>query len=176
MDIPTQSEVILREAGYETWAWTGSSPPVTCFESATLVGFVHVFGTARDLLENWEAAQQRVLSRHAPALKAAGAKAWNVYSVLLTSELAPSFQWRVERLEENFTLTRKIARTAIQTVEDLANALLPLGPIRAQPILEDADIADRLRSRAKDIPVEALNAFLGDMKPDDVAEILGSRP
>lgn len=176
MDIPTQSEVILREAGYETWAWTGSSPPVTCFESATLVGFVHVFSTARDLLENWEAAQQRVLSRHAPALKAAGAKAWNVYSVLLTSELAPSFQWQVERLEENFTLTRKIARTAIQTVEDLANALLPLGPIRAQPILEDADIADRLRSRAKDIPVEALNAFLGDMKPDDVAEILGSRP
>jgi len=176
MDIPTQSEVILREAGYETWAWTGSSPPVTCFESATLVGFVHVFSTARDLLENWEAAQQRVLSRHAPALKAAGAKAWNVYSVLLTSELSPSFQWRVERLEENFTLTRKIARTAIQTVEDLANALLPLGPIRAQPILEDADIADRLRSRAKDIPVEALNAFLGDMKPDDVAEILGSRP
>ncbi|WP_292022159.1 MULTISPECIES: hypothetical protein [unclassified Brevundimonas] len=176
MDIPTQSEVILREAGYQTWAWTGASPPVTCFESATLIGFVHVFSTASDLLENWEAAQQRVLSRHAPALKAAGAKAWNVYSVLLTSELAPGLQWRVERLEEDFTLTRKIARTAIQTVEDLANALLPLGPIRAQPILEDADIARRLRSRAKDIPVEALNAFLGDMNPDAVVEIFGSRP
>ena len=99
MDIGTQSEIVLREAGYQTWAWTGASPPVICFESAALIGFVYVFPTARELLETWEAAQQRVLSRHAPALRTAGAKAWNVYSVLLTSELSPTFQRRVEQLE-----------------------------------------------------------------------------
>lgn len=176
MDIGTQSEIVLREAGYQTWAWTGTSPPVICFESATVVGFIHVFSTAQELLETWEAAQQRVLSRHALALRAAGAKAWNVYSVLLTSEMAPALQRQVERLEEDFTLTRKIARTAIQTAEDVANVLLPFGPIRAQPILEDADVASRLRTRAKDLPVEALNAFLADGKAEDVAEILGSRP
>lgn len=172
MDIGTQSEVVLREAGYDTWPWTGASPPVICFESATIVGFVHVFGTARELLDSWEAAQQRVLGRHAPALRAAGTKAWNVYSVLLTSELAPALQRQVEKLEEDFALTRKIARTAIQTAEDVANVLMPLGPIKAQPLLENAAIADRLRARAKDIPVEALNAFLGDLRPEDVAEIL----
>jgi hypothetical protein len=176
MDISTQSEIVLREAGYQTWAWTGASPPVICFESATVAGFVHVFPTARELLETWEAAQQRVLSRHAPALRAAGAKAWNVYSVLLTSELAPTLQQQVERLEEDFSLTRKIARTAIQTVDDVTNVLLPLGPIRAQPVLEEADVASRLRTRAKGLPTEALNAFLGDGKPDDVVDILGSRP
>jgi hypothetical protein len=174
MDIGTQSEVVLREAGYETWPWTGASPPVICFESATVVGFVHVFSTARELLDAWEAAQQRILARHAPALRAAGVKAWNVYSVFLTSELALGLQRQVEKLEENFALTRKIARTAIQTTEDVRNVLMPLGPIRAQPLLENADIAGRLRARTKDVPVEALNAFLGDLRPEDVAEILGS--
>lgn len=175
MDIATQSEVVLREAGFQTWAWTGASPPVICFESTSVAGFVHIFATATELLESWEQAQQRVLSRHAPALRAAGAKAWNVYSVFLTSELSPTLQGRVERLEEDFALTRKIARTAIQTLEDVTNALLPLSPIRAQPILEDVDVASRLRLRAKDISPEALNAFLGDVKADEVAEILGSR-
>lgn len=174
MDIGTQSEVVLREAGYETWPWTGTSPPVICFESATVIGFVHVFGSAKELLDNWQAAQQRVLARHAAALRAAGVKAWNVYSVFLTSELEPTHQRQVEKLEENFALTRKIARTAIQTPEDVTNVLMPLGPIKAQPLLENADISDRLRARAKDVPVEALNAFLGDRRPEDVAEILGS--
>jgi hypothetical protein len=174
MDIGTQSEVVLREAGYETWPWTGASPPVICFESATVVGFVHVFSTAAVLLDAWESAQQRILARHSPALRAAGVKAWNVYSVFLTSELASDLQRQVERLEENFALTRKIARTGIQTAEDVANALMPLGPIKAQPLLETADITDRLRARAKDVPVEALNAFLSDLRPEDVAEILGS--
>ena len=176
MDIGTQSEIVLREAGYQTWAWTGASPPVICFESATVAGFVHVFPTAQELLATWDAAQQRVLSRHAPALRAAGAKAWNVYSVLLTSELAVALQRRVERLEEDFSLTRKIARTAIQTADDVANVLLPLCPIKAQPILEDSDIASRLRTRAKGLPIEAVNAFLADGKAADVAEILGSHP
>lgn len=174
MEIRTQSEIILREAGYETWPWTGTSPPVICFESATVIGFVHVFSTARELLDTWEVAQQRVLARHGPALRAAGTKAWNVYSVFLTSELAQDLQRQVEKLEENFALTRKIARTAIQTAEDVANVLMPLGPIKAQPLLEEADIAERLRARAKDVPVEALNAFLGDQRPEDVVEILGS--
>jgi hypothetical protein len=175
MDIGTQAEIYLREAGYDTWAWSGASPPVTCFEDSTLVGFLHVFATAADLLAQWEEAQLRVLSRHAAPLRTAGAKAWNVYSVFLTSEKSLDLQRPVERLEEDFTLTRKIARTDVQTVEDLAHALMPLVPIKAQPLLENAGLADRLRSRAKDVPEPALVAFLGSPTPEEVAEILGSR-
>jgi hypothetical protein len=175
MDIGTQAEIYLREAGYDTWAWTGASPPVTCFENPALVGFLHVFATAADLLAQWEEAQRRVLSRHAAPLRLAGAKAWNVYSVFLTSEKSPELQTRIERLEENFTLTRKITRTGVQTIEDLAHALMPLAPIKAQPLLENADMADRVRSRAKDVPGPALAAFLGSPTPEEVAEILGSR-
>ena len=174
MDIQTHCEVILRGAGYQTWPWTGVSPPVICFESATLIGFVHVFRSAEDLLSNWEGAQQRVLARHAGALRTAGAKAWNVYSIFLTSEQSPSLQHRIERLEENFALTRKIARSSIQTVDDVENVLLPLVPIKAQPLIENLKTSERLRSRAKDIPVEALNAFLSEMSAKDVVDILGS--
>lgn len=172
MDIGTQCEVVLRETGYETWPWTGTSPPVICFENASVIGFVHVFSSANDLLDNWESSQKRVLARHTPALRSAGSKAWNVYSIFLTTELAPHTQRKVEKLEENFILTRKIARTAIQTPEDVENVLMPLAPLKAQPLLESTNIADRLRARAKDVPPQALTAFLGDARPEDVANIL----
>ena len=175
MDIPTQAEVFLREAGYQTWVWTGASPPVTCFENPTIVGFLHVFDTADDLLAKWEDSQALVLSRHAAPLRAAGAKAWNVYSVFLTSEQAPTLRREVERIEEDFSLTRKIARVAIQIGEDLDHALMPLAPIKAQPILENANVEDRLRARAKDLPPFALQAFLGPANAAEVAEMLGSR-
>lgn len=175
MDIGTQAEIYLREAGYDTWTWSGASPAVVCFEDSTLVGFLYVFPTAADLLAQWEEAQMRVLSRHSAALRAGGSKAWNVYSVFLTSEKSSDSKRLVERLEEDFSLTRKIARTEIQTVEDLTHALMPLVPIKAQPQLENANVADRLRSRAKDVPVAALTAFLGSPTPEEVAEILGGR-
>ena len=84
MDIFTQAEILLRDAQYETWTWTGSAGPVACFEIAALMGFVHVFDTADALLGAWKENEQVVLARHAASLRGAGAKAWNVYSVFLT--------------------------------------------------------------------------------------------
>ena len=174
MDIATQAEIVLRDAAYETWLWTGTTPAVICFESPVLVGFVHVFESADALLGQWEERQRKVLSRHAIALRTAGVKAWNVYSIFLTEERAPSRQRAIERLEENFSLTRKIARAAICTYKDLEYALLPLTAIKSQPVLEDADFEDRLRSQLKGVPRRALNAFFGDQSEDDVARALGA--
>lgn len=81
MDIMKQSELFLRDAGFETWTWTGASPTVTCFENQTIVGFIHLFDTAESLIESWEKAQALVLARHAAMLRNAGIKAWNVYSI-----------------------------------------------------------------------------------------------
>ena len=174
MDIPTQAEIILRKAGYDTWPWTGAVPAVTCFENAALIGFIHVFASADELLERWEAAQQVVLSRHAATLRAAGAKAWNVYSVLLTSD-QPTLRLRaIERIEEDFALTRKIARASVRTAGDLESALLPLTAVKAQPLLADTDFEARLRMRLKDVSSDAVTAFLGEAKADQVARILGA--
>lgn len=176
MDIATQAEIVLREAGYDTWPWTGASPAVTCFENAAIIGFVHVFQSSGELLERWEAAQQAVLSRHSAALRAAGAKAWNVYSVFLAEEQTPTQQRTVERIEENFSLTRKIARAGVRTPDDVERALLPLTPVKAQPILSDTDFRDRLRARLKDVSDDVLTAFLGDASAEDLARILLEKP
>lgn len=175
MDIATQAEIMLRNAQYETWSWSGPSGPVTCFESAALMGFVHVFETADGLLAGWQVRQKTTLARHAAMLRGAGAKAWNVYSVFLTAEHAPTHARAIERIEEDFTLTRKIARTAVTTAEDIERTLLPLMGIRAQPILGATNFEDRLRTRLKDVPPEAVTAFLNETSAVDVARILGAR-
>jgi hypothetical protein len=176
MDIATQAEIALRRAGYETWLWTGVSPAVTCFENAALIGFVHVFSSVEELLARWEAAQQAVLFRHSAALRAAGAKAWNVYSVFLAEEKALTNRRAVERIEENFALTRKIARDGVRTQDDVERALLPLAAVKAQPILSDTDFQDRLRSRLKNVSADVLAAFLGAASAEEVARILAEKP
>lgn len=176
MDIATQAEVLLRGAGYETWTWTGATPAVICFENAALIGFVHVFPTANDLLTRWQEAQTSALSRHGPALRAAGAKAWNVYSVFLTEEQTSIQQRAVERIEEDFTLTRKIVRAGVRTQDDLERTLLPLTAIRAQPLISETDFEDRLRSRLKNVSPDVLTAFLGPIPAEEVARILEDKP
>jgi len=170
MDIATQAEIVLRGAGYETWSWTGVSPAVTCFENAALIGFIHVFPTADELLARWEAAQQVVLTRHSAALRMAGAKAWNVYSVFLAEECSANQLRAVERIEENFALTRKIARAGVHTVIDVEKALQPLTAIRAQPALSNSDFQDRLRARLEEVSSDVLAAFLGTSSAEEVAE------
>lgn len=176
MDIATQAEIVLREAGYKTWPWTGVSPAVTCFENTTVIGFVHVFSSADELLARWEAAQQTVLARHSAALRAAGAKAWNVYSIFLAEEQTPTQRRAVERIEENFSLTRKIARAGMRMPADIEHALLPLTAVKAQPILSDTDFEERLRARLKDVSADVLTAFLGASSAEEVAQILAEKP
>lgn len=176
MDIATQTEIILRGAGYDTWPWTGATPPVICFESATLIGFVHVFPSGDDLLARWQSVQTAALSRHGPALRAAGAKAWNVYSVFLAEEQAPNQARAVERVEEDFALTRKIARAGVRTQDDLERALLPLTRVRAQPVLSDTDFEDRLRARLKEVSADVLTAFLGTTNPEEIAQMIAEKP
>lgn len=170
-DIATWVEVTLRDAGFDTW--TSEVPAVTVFENPAIIGFLHVFESSKKLLAEWKQRQELVLRRHAARLRSAGEKSWNVYSVFLTPDDAPELRAGIERLEEDFELTRKIARSAIATKGDVESALLPLIGIRAHPLLDDIDVAQRLRSRLDEIPDLAVSAFLADAEPVDVAQILG---
>ena len=172
MDIHTQTEIYLREAGYETWNWADSGTEATCFENQSVVGFIHEFESAQQLITEWQAREKKVLERHALALRSASDKAWNVYSVFLTGDQSQELRRPIEKLEENFTLTRKIARQGIVTVEDVENALMTLAPIRARPILESGDLEDRVRARSKSIRREALDGFLGSASPSEIFELL----
>ncbi|MCY4463796.1 MAG: hypothetical protein OXC26_25880 [Albidovulum sp.] len=174
MDIPTQVEIVLRDAHYDTWVSTGTSSPVTCFESAALIGFVHVFDSARALLDDWETRQRHVLARHAAALRGAGTKAWNVYSLFLTADSAPDQARAIQRIDEDFELTRKIARESVRSAGDVERALLPLISIRSKPSLGASNFNDRLRARLKDLPQDAVTAFLSDTSSIEVSRILGA--
>jgi len=175
MDISTQAEIALRNAGYDTWSWSGPTGPVTCFENAALMGFVHIFQDAQTLMTGWQTSQKSAVSRHAASLRGGGAKAWNVYSVFLTADRAPALARAIERIEEDFSLTRKIARAAVTTTEDVERALLPLTGIRAQPLLGATNFEERLRARLKDVESDAVTAFLNETPASDVARILGAR-
>lgn len=136
------------------------------------MGFVHVFDTADSLLHTWRERQGVALGRHAASLRRAGSKAWNVYSLFLTSDHDQTRRREIERLEEDFSLTRKIARSSITTTDDVENALLPLLPIRCRPLLGASNFETRLLVRLKDISPDAVTAFLNETTPAEVARIL----
>jgi hypothetical protein len=172
MDIQTQAEILLRQTGFETWSLTTMKPPVTCFENPSIAGFLFVFDSAAELRSTWEERQTAVLARFAPVLRVAGAKAWNIYSVLLTENANADEARAVAELEEDFTLTRKIARVGIRTQHDLEQALLPLRRIQSQPKVGEANFESRLRDQLLLLRTATVDAFLGEAEPASVAQML----
>lgn len=173
MDIHTQVEIVLRGAGYDTWPWADGTREVTCFESQSVAGFVHVFDTCDALLKGWRESQQVVLQRHAAALRPAGVKAWNIYSVFLTSDAGTPFDvFEVEKIEEDFTLTRKIAKCNVAIAEDVANALLPLLPITSFVGVTLTDYQTQLQKRLGEVDQRVATAFLSQQPASEVAALL----
>jgi hypothetical protein len=138
------------------------------------MGFVHVFASAEALLEGWAGSQKAALARHGPGIRSAGAKAWNIYSIFLTSDPTALRGRAIERIEEDFSLTRKIARASIQTADDVERAFLPLISVKAKPALGASNFETRLRNRLKDVPSDAVAAFLSEIPGVEVARILGA--
>ena len=173
MDIDTQIEIVLREAGYATFPWTGGRVPVVCFEDEVVVGFAHVFPSFTDMLSGWQDVQNLSLARYGASLRVGGRKAWNVCSVFLTAGQADTKQVRAAgRIEEDFVTTRKIARADIRSPVELRRALLPLLPLQNSPSLEAVDLRERVRTRSKDMPATVLEGFIGSATAADVAKML----
>ena len=171
MDLRKETEILLRDAEFETWPWESGPVPVVCFENDASLGFVYFFKTDKDIQEQWESAQSATLTRFNFALRSSGAKAWNVYSVFLSEGTEDKFS-SLDRIEENFSQTRKIVRAGIRSREQLSNALLPLLPIRSSPRIDASNFEARLSAALKDIHPRGAKALLGRAKPGDVAEIL----
>ncbi len=174
MDIELTAEALLRDSGYSTHIWIGKTRNTLVFEDACVVGFLHIFDTATSLLEEWLPRERDILSVHALAFRAAGAKAWNVYTVLVTEELASEDVERsVSRIEENLKFTRKLARTGVRTTANLRNVLLPLLPVWSRPRVEAAHYAARLQTSLElKLKPNVVEAFLNDMKGDDLVRII----
>ena len=171
MDIYRQSEVILQRAGYRTRFTTTSAGDVLDFEDDVAIGFLHVFPGPKDLLTQWQAVQKADLVRHALQLRAAPNKAWNVYCVFLTNHMGSGdMAEQIDRIEEDFVSTRKIARAGVVSLVDLERALLPLLPLQTLADLSVTDFDARLRPRLAFLPRSVAEAII---RGDEGAEIAG---
>jgi hypothetical protein len=177
-DLKPQLQALLRDAGYQTWLVAVERHEVVAFEDDAAMGFVCVFERGDVLLREWQGLETNFLMNFAPALRGAGEKTWNVYSVFLCAENAKEDERRAIRwIEENLDRTRKITGIVPNGRSELVTALLPLLPIQYQPRLdsEDFDLTQRLRRRIASIAPQAEHAALDtSVTAAEVVRLLGA--
>lgn len=138
---------LLDDAGYRTLL---AEPNATFFyfEDLNVLGVVHAIPSVSGLLTEWEALQDAFLRDNAARLAADALKAWNCYSVFLSSGPCVGNQASLLfSIEENFRGTRKLARAGLGTRLDVEGALASLLPLRRVLPLAQTDIRARLESR-----------------------------
>jgi hypothetical protein len=168
MDLKYESQRLLEQSGYNTARLPEND--LIVFEDETLIGFINVLEKADDILKTWEKSQDIFLTRNAVRLRSFPAKAWNVYSVFLsTDNLAAKQQTELTQIEEDFRGSRKIAQVGITSLDELFSALAPLLPIKNLVALHDFDSRPRLESRLSFLKPSELSAL---HKADAAATIM----
>ena len=152
MNIIYEAQALLEQAGY--FVELAVPDEVLHFEDESLYGFVRVFGSAAALVSEWAQHQDSFLEFHAAHIRAAPEKAWNAYSVLLTSaEALESNRANLLQIEEDFRGSRKIAKAHVASVDDLRTAMQPLLPIESKVALRGPsgpNLSERLTSLSAD--------------------------
>jgi hypothetical protein len=174
IDIFSTAQTILRESGYRTRLLQFEQSSILSFEDESILGFCYLFADPATLLTGWRSIETEFLNRHGARFRSAGDKAWNIYSVFLSNEIADSVQTREVRwIEENLERTRKLATCGISTREALHRALLPLLRLQYRPILQLDSLTERLQRRIATIaPSVASIALKDDVAPIEVVRLL----
>jgi hypothetical protein len=177
-ELQSHIQIILQDAGYETWMASIDGMDAIGFEEELVMGFASSFQSVQQLLDRWRQVEMEFLSAYASSLQRAGEKTWNVYSVFLCTEKGTDTQQREVRwIEEELERTRKIAASGLTTREDIRAALLPILPLQHQPLLdtEDFDVTQRLRRRIESIALPAASAALDPkVSAAEVVRLLGA--
>ena len=177
-DLKPTLQALLQDAGYQTWLVAIEQYEIVLFEDDAAMGFACVFGRGDVLLKEWRNLETKFLVSFAPALKRAGEKTWNVYSIFLCADGVTEEETRAIRwVEEDLERTRKITGIVVNGRSDLITALLPLLPIQYQPRLdsEDFDLTQRLRRRIASIAPPAEHSALDPgVTATEVVRLLGA--
>lgn len=165
---------VLQEAGYRTWLTLLEKRTAVCFEDDAVMGFVAVYDGPTPLLNTWRESEAVFLRQYGEDIRHAGDKAWNVYSVFLTSGASDATTSReIRAIEDNLEQTRKISATGVTHREALVAALLPLLPLQQQPALDREDVDERFRRRVTSIVPGVADMLLNEsVLPKDVARRL----
>ena len=177
-DLKSTVQLVLQEAGYQTWQTSFEGTSAIAFEDEAVMGFAFVFDDVPTMLNRWRDVETTLLTRHAQSLQKAGQKTWNVYSLFLSPDRAKDPELRQVRwIEEDLERTRKIAACGLSGREEVVTALLPLLPLQYQPLLdsEELDLTRRLQKRIAVIAPSAATAVLDEsISPATVVKILGA--
>lgn len=177
IDLLSISQGILRENSLTTRLLRLGTATIISFEDDALLGFIHLFETPAEMIENWAETEHSFLRAQATRFRAAGEKAWNVYSIFLCEMDGNSHEKRqIHWIEENLERTRKLASCGINTRADLLGALLPILTLQQRPKLDSDKFEDRLRRRVSQIAPGATDAVLEKaVNPTEVVRLLKER-
>jgi hypothetical protein len=130
------------------------------FEDETLLGFLCVL-SLESLLQTWSRRQDDFLRTNAPTLANSALKAWNLYSVFLSSDVPDEAARKsIITIEEDFRASRKVVLAGVQTTADVIRALYPFIPIQNIAALETSDSLRKLRERLSALPPAAVDLLL----------------
>ena len=146
------------------------------FEDLSIMGQIHVFGSADEIVETWEFVQDEFLKHNASRFLRDATKAWNLYTILLTAQTpASQVAAKLFSIEDDFRGTRKIARAGVTTREDIAVALAPILPLRNVLAVRLVDAKERLVERLGAI-TPVLSSLVSGAPPESiVATLLGRK-
>jgi hypothetical protein len=177
-DLKPILQALLQDAGYKTWLVALDKYEAVAFEDDATMGFVSIFETGAELLKEWQNLETKFLMNFSLALKKAGDKTWNVYSVFLCAAHAVEDEARAIRwIEEDLQRTRKVTGLVPNGRRDVVTALLPLLPIQYQPRLntDDFNLTQRLKRRIGSIAPAAEQAALDQgVTATEVVRLLGA--
>jgi hypothetical protein len=164
-------ESILNTAGYRC-RMSSYDPSVLLFEDDSILGFVSMFESPVELLDQWREKQATFIQKSATALRRSSMKSWNCYAIFMCSQPAgEKLRKSFAEVEEDLSLIRKIVADGVATQRDVQRAFLPILPIQNQALAianATLDIAARLETW----PKQALLALQGDASATDLVEIL----
>jgi hypothetical protein len=172
-DILGTALALLTTAGLDASRVQIGDKEAVVFEDSTVLGFIFAYKSPSDVTEGWQKISEKAVSEYQFALRRAGLKAWNTYTVLLAED--EGHQGDVAAfasIEENLAGTRKIARMAVRDADDIRAALLPLLPLQAAPQLEAVDIPQEIRQRATELTTRMVDAFLSTADDSIVLQVL----
>lgn len=138
---------VLEGEGYQTYA---PEPDASFFyfEDLSVIGQVQTPDTANEIIEHWESVQDTFLRTNAPKFLRDATKAWNLYTVMLTTDPGDkTVPARLFAIEEDFRGTRKIVRAGVLSRDDILSALAPLLPLQRLLVVGRPQARQRLAER-----------------------------
>jgi len=159
MNIINEVISILENEGYSTYRESESK---LLFEDESLCGFISIHNTIKEIANSWNEIQNEFVKKQTNQLRGEIIKAFNIYSIFLTSDEVGEHRLQINNALEDFTTSRKIIGYGISTNQDIKRILLPLVSIQKKSKLEMGNYLEKIKARLN------IKEIISDRNADDI--------